>query len=43
PESDALVRVVDTHVYNLRKKLAAAGMTGVLLNVRGFGYRFSHP
>lgn len=43
PESDALVRVVDTHVYNLRKKLAAAGMTAVLLNVRGFGYRFSHP
>ncbi|MDF2913495.1 MAG: DNA-binding response regulator [Pantoea agglomerans] len=26
PESDALERVVDTHVYNLRRKLEAAGM-----------------
>ena len=43
PDSDALERVVDTHVYNLRKKLEAAGMAGVLLNVRGVGYRFRQP
>ncbi|QUG73703.1 response regulator (plasmid) [Erwinia sp. E602] len=42
PESDALERVVDTHIYNLRKKLESAGQTGVLINVRGIGYRFSH-
>ncbi|BAN96123.1 DNA-binding response regulator [Plautia stali symbiont] len=40
PDSDALERVIDTHVYNLRKKLEAVGMAGVLLNVRGVGYRF---
>ncbi|AMO49320.1 DNA-binding response regulator, OmpR family, contains REC and winged-helix (wHTH) domain [Kosakonia oryzendophytica] len=40
PESEALERVVDTHVYNLRKKLENAGITGVLANVRGIGYRF---
>ena len=43
PDSDALERVIDTHVYNLRKKLEAAGMAGVLLNVRGVGYRFRQP
>lgn len=43
PDSDALERVIDTHVYNLRKKLEAAGMAGVLLNVRGIGYRFRQP
>lgn len=43
PESDALERVVDTHIYNLRKKLESAGMTEVLLNVRGVGYRFRQP
>ncbi|MCI1034745.1 response regulator [Raoultella terrigena] len=40
PESDALERVVDTHVYNLRKKLEIAGVDNVILNVRGIGYRF---
>lgn len=40
PESDALERVVDTHVSNLRKKLGAHGMTDVLLTVRSVGYRF---
>ncbi|NEN68039.1 response regulator transcription factor, partial [Escherichia coli] len=39
PESEALERVVDTHIYNLRKKLEAAGISGVLVNVRGVGYR----
>ena len=43
PESDALERSVDTHVYNLRKKLEGAGIHGVLVNVRGVGYRFSQP
>lgn len=41
PESDALERVVDTHIYNLRKKLEMAGQTGVLVNVRGIGYRMT--
>ena len=43
PESEALERVVDTHIYNLRKKLEAAGISGVLINVRGVGYRFRQP
>lgn len=43
PESEALERVVDTHIYNLRKKLEGAGVTGVLVNVRGVGYRFRQP
>lgn len=42
PESEALERVVDTHIYNLRKKLEAAGISGVLVNVRGVGYRFDN-
>ena len=40
PESNALERVVDTHIYNLRKKLEGVGITDVLLTVRSFGYRF---
>jgi two-component system response regulator AdeR len=43
PESDALERAVDTHVYNLRKKLETAGIHKVLVNVRGVGYRFRQP
>jgi len=43
PDSDALERVVDTHIYNLRKKLESAGQSDVLLNVRGIGYRFRQP
>ncbi|KEA50811.1 chemotaxis protein CheY [Mangrovibacter sp. MFB070] len=43
PESDALERAVDTHIYNLRKKLEAAGISDVLVNVRGIGYRFRQP
>ncbi|EQA3419920.1 response regulator [Cronobacter dublinensis] len=43
PESEALERVVDTHVYNLRRKLESAGLRGVLINVRGIGYRFRQP
>lgn len=41
PESNALERVVDTHIYNLRKKLENAGLHDVLINVRSIGYRFS--
>ncbi|PLR35557.1 DNA-binding response regulator [Chimaeribacter coloradensis] len=41
PNSEALERVVDTHIYNLRKKLEAAGQTNVLVNVRGIGYRLA--
>ncbi|ADO07941.1 response regulator [Pantoea vagans] len=43
PESDALERVVDTHVYNLRRKLEAAGISDVLPAVRSVGYRFRQP
>jgi len=43
PESEALERVVDTHMYNLRKKLENAGIADVLHNVRGVGYRFRQP
>jgi DNA-binding response OmpR family regulator len=35
--------VIDTHVYNLRKKLENAGLSEILLNVRGVGYRFRQP
>ena len=42
PESDALERVVDTHIYNLRKKLESLGQDGILINVRGIGYRFAN-
>jgi len=40
PNSNALERVVDTHIYNLRKKLEIYGLSGILLTVRSFGYRF---
>ena len=43
PESDALERVVDTHVYNIRKKLESVGIYGVMINVRSIGYRFRQP
>ena len=43
PASDALERVVDTHVYNLRRKLEAAGISDVLPAVRGVGSRFRQP
>lgn len=43
PESDALERVVDTHVHNLRRKLEEQGVRGVPLAVRGVGYRLGEP
>lgn len=39
PEGDTLPRTVDSHISKLRKKLEDAGATGLLTNVRGFGYR----
>ena len=39
PDSDALERVVDTHLGNLRKKLEQAGMPRVIETVRGVGFR----
>lgn len=40
PGSNAMERVIDAHVYNLRRKLEQAGVSGVLVTVRGLGYRF---
>lgn len=40
PDSDALERVVDTHVHNLRRKLEAVDVTGVVVTVRSVGYRY---
>ncbi len=40
PDSDALERAVDVHIFNLRRKLEQHGIDGVLLTVRGFGYRY---
>jgi two-component system, OmpR family, response regulator AdeR len=39
PESDALERVVEVHVGNLRRKLEAAGVTDLIQTVRGVGFR----
>jgi two-component system, OmpR family, response regulator AdeR len=39
PESDALDRTVDSHISKLRKKFEDSGMTGILVNIRGVGYR----
>lgn len=41
PESDALDRTVDTHIANLRRKLANGGQEGYIVAVRGVGYRFA--
>ncbi|OYR07902.1 response regulator [Brucella grignonensis] len=43
PESDALVRTVDTHISNLRRKLEELGQIGFFSAVRGIGYRFCDP
>lgn len=40
PESEALCRVVDTHIHNVRRKLEAQGGSDVLVTVRSIGYRF---
>jgi two-component system, OmpR family, response regulator AdeR len=41
PESEALDRTVDTHIANLRRKLADCGQGGYISTVRGIGYRFA--
>ncbi|QYY80506.1 MULTISPECIES: response regulator transcription factor [Pseudomonas] len=40
PESEALSRVIDTHVHNLRRKLEIHEIEDVLVTVRSVGYRF---
>jgi two-component system, OmpR family, response regulator AdeR len=39
PQSDALERIVDAHVGNLRRKFASAGAPELIETVRGSGYR----
>jgi two-component system, OmpR family, response regulator AdeR len=39
PDSDALERVVDAHLKNLRRKLDDCGVGEMLETVRGIGYR----
>lgn len=39
PESDALERVVDVHMKNLRHKLSEQGAEDMIETVRGVGYR----
>jgi two-component system, OmpR family, response regulator AdeR len=39
PDSDALERVVDQHLKNLRRKLEVAGLPEIIETVRGAGYR----
>jgi len=41
PESEALERVIDVHLRNLRRKLEAADAADMLQTVRGMGYRLS--
>ncbi len=41
PESEALERVIDVHLRNLRRKLEAANAAEMLQTVRGMGYRLS--
>ncbi|GAA4336045.1 response regulator [Pigmentiphaga soli] len=39
PESEALERVIDSHISKLRRKLQAAGQGELIEAVRGIGYR----
>lgn len=41
PDSDALERVIDTHLWNLRKKLEGAGLPNLIQTVRGVGFRLA--
>ncbi len=44
PQSDALVRTIDTHIANLRRKIEVhGGPSGLFPAVRGIGYRLSEP
>ncbi len=39
PEADSLERVIDVHLGNLRRKLEAKGVKGLIQTVRGMGFR----
>jgi two-component system response regulator AdeR len=39
PESDILERTLDSHLKNLRRKLAEAGASNLIVTVRGMGFR----
>ena len=41
PESDALERVVDVHIGNVRRKLGAHGYDDLIQTVRGMGFRLA--
>ncbi|OJT99864.1 MAG: DNA-binding response regulator [Rhizobium sp. 63-7] len=41
PGSDALDRTIDSHLSKLRKKLEQAGGEGMLISIRGIGYRLA--
>lgn len=41
PDSDALERVIDTHLWNLRRKLEGAGQPNIIQTVRGQGFRLT--
>jgi two-component system, OmpR family, response regulator AdeR len=43
PESDALERIVDAHLNNVRHKLEKVGAKDLLETVRGVGYRLVKP
>ena len=43
PDYDGLDRTVDTHVTNLRRKLAAAAGRSLIQTVHGVGYRLTAP
>lgn len=44
PQSDALVRTIDTHIANLRRKIETfGGPSGLFPAVRGIGYRLAEP
>tara|TARA_R110002020_G_scaffold178334_2_gene371310 strand:- start:2537 stop:3220 length:684 start_codon:yes stop_codon:yes gene_type:complete len=43
PEGEAMDRTVDSHMRNLRRKLATAGLPDLLAGVRGVGYRLDVP
>ncbi|MBY5904656.1 response regulator transcription factor [Rhizobium leguminosarum] len=42
PDNVPLDRTIDTHMCNLRYKLGAAGVRGMLVSVRGIGYRMDN-
>ncbi|MDV4183782.1 response regulator transcription factor [Rhizobium brockwellii] len=42
PDDPPLERTIDSHMYNLRSKLNAAGLHGMLVSRRGVGYRMDN-